>query len=34
MAKVVTSNNIGQPWHGVKPDSRKKRNVKDKKKGK
>ena len=31
MAKVVTSSSIGRPWGGVKPDSRKKRNVKDKK---
>jgi|19_taG_2_1085344.scaffolds.fasta_scaffold00077_15 hypothetical protein len=31
MSKTVNSTNIGTKWRGVKPDNRKKRNVKDKK---
>ncbi len=32
MAKSVYSSSIGNKWQGVKPDTRKKRNIKDKKK--
>ena len=28
MPKPVFSNSIGEKWHGIKPDSRKKRNTK------
>jgi|TARA_Y100000310_G_scaffold321006_1_gene378055 hypothetical protein len=31
--KVVTSNDTGNPWHGEKPDTRRKMNT-DKKKSK
>ena len=33
--KIVTSNSIGSPWHGAKPDTRRKMNTDKKiKKGK
>lgn len=31
MAKPVYSTNIGRPWQGVKPDSRRKNNTNKKK---
>lgn len=31
---IVTSNNVGNPWHGEKPDTRRKMNTDKDKKGK
>ena len=28
---IVTSNKVGNPWHGVKPDNRRELNLKKKK---
>ena len=34
MSKVVYSGNVGTPWHGEKPDARRKMNTDKKSKGK